>query len=63
LANGERCPETTLDLSPIRLGNARSWTANALKLLQELGPFKLAYLEAVLRAADVRASQKEAGHA
>jgi CRISPR-associated endonuclease/helicase Cas3 len=55
--------EGKLDLSPMRLGGERSWTANALKLLADLGPFKLAYLEALLRAADVRASKKEADHA
>jgi CRISPR-associated endonuclease/helicase Cas3 len=63
LGNGSRCPETVLSLAPMRLGGDESWTARALALLTELGPFKLAYLEAVLRAADVRASQKEAGHA
>jgi CRISPR-associated endonuclease/helicase Cas3 len=57
---GESCPAITVDLTPMRLGGDRSWTANALKLLGELGPFKLAYLEALLRAADVRASKKEA---
>jgi CRISPR-associated endonuclease/helicase Cas3 len=60
LGDGEKCGATTLDLSPMQLGGDGSWTARALKLLAELGPFKLAYLEALLRAADVRASQKEA---
>ena len=40
-----------------------SLDSEALKLLADLGPFKLAYLEALLRAADVRASQKEAKNA
>lgn len=57
---GETCPETVLDLTPMRLGGDTSWTGRALVLLADLGPFKLAYLEALLRAADVRASQKEA---
>jgi len=57
---GQTCPAVTLDLSPMQLGGAMSWTAEALKLLDELGPFRLAYLEALLRAADVRASRKEA---
>lgn len=61
--DGGNCPKTTLDLSPMQLGGEKSWTANALNLLGELGPFKLAYLEALLRAADVRASKKEAEHA
>jgi CRISPR-associated endonuclease/helicase Cas3 len=56
----ETCPETVLDLTPMRLGGDASWTGRALALLADLGPFKLAYLEALLRAADVQASQKEA---
>jgi CRISPR-associated endonuclease/helicase Cas3 len=62
---GELCPETRLDLSPMQLGGEGSWTARALRLRDELGPFRLAYLEALLRAADLRASakEKEAGHA
>src|SRR5207248_396202 len=47
---GVTCPKTELDLSPMRLGGD-SWTGRALKLLDALGPFRLAYLEAVLRAA------------
>lgn len=56
----ETSPTVTLDLSLMRLGGDVSWTARALKLLGELGPFKLAYLEALLRAADLRTSKKEA---
>ena len=56
---GDTCPETILDLSPMRLGGEGSWTARALRLWDELGPFRLAYLEALLRAADLRASAKE----
>jgi CRISPR-associated endonuclease/helicase Cas3 len=55
---GETCPATTLDLSPMRLGGD-SWTGRALALLGELGPFKLAYLESLLRAADQRVSNAE----
>lgn len=36
-----------------------SWTEITTKLLDDHGPFRLAYLEAVLRAADWRASGKE----
>jgi CRISPR-associated endonuclease/helicase Cas3 len=57
---GETCPAVTLDLSPMQMGGEMSWTGEALKLLEEFGPFKLAYLEALLRAADVRSSRKEA---
>jgi CRISPR-associated endonuclease/helicase Cas3 len=60
LGGNVNCPTTALDLSPMQLGGEGSWTARALKLLADLGPFKLAYLEALLRAADVRASQMEA---
>jgi CRISPR-associated endonuclease/helicase Cas3 len=44
LGGNERCPSTQLDLSPMHLGGERSWTAAALRLLAELGPFRLAYL-------------------
>ncbi len=56
---GETCPAATLDLSPMRLGGESSWTARALRLLGEIGPFRLAYLEAVLRAADQWVSDQE----
>jgi CRISPR-associated endonuclease/helicase Cas3 len=55
--------KSVLDLSPMRLGGESSWTARALGLLAQWGPFRLAYLETLLRAADVRASKKEAGRA
>lgn len=55
------CPTTQLDLSPMQLGGGGSWTARALKLRDALGPFRLAYLEALLRAGDLRASAKERG--
>lgn len=58
--DGESCPSVVLDLTPMQLGGEQSWTASALALLAELGPFRLAYLESLLRAADVRASRKEA---
>jgi CRISPR-associated endonuclease/helicase Cas3 len=59
LGNNEKCPATKLDLSPMKLGGPASWTGRALDLMQKIGPFKLAYLEALLRAADLRASAKE----
>jgi CRISPR-associated endonuclease/helicase Cas3 len=36
-----------------------SWAARTQALLGELGPFRLAYLEALLRVADWRASAAE----
>jgi len=59
LSTDETCPATTLDLSPMQLGGEQSWTARSLALRDQLGPFKLAYLESLLRAADLRASKKE----
>jgi CRISPR-associated endonuclease/helicase Cas3 len=51
-----------LDLSPMMLGRVAgqpSWTERMLGLRdhRDLGPLKLAYLEALLRAADMRASK------
>ncbi len=51
-----RLPETTIDLSCMELGADRSWTAAALLLRDELGPFRLAFLESLVRIADWRAS-------
>ena len=51
-----------LDLSPMLLGRVDgqpSWAERVLKLRdsKELGPLRLAYLEAIIRAADMRASK------
>jgi CRISPR-associated endonuclease/helicase Cas3 len=51
-----------LDLSPMLLGRVdgeASWAERMLDLREhkEFGPLKLAYLETVLRAADIRASK------
>jgi CRISPR-associated endonuclease/helicase Cas3 len=37
---------------------AGSWTESALRLRDELGPFRLAYLEMLLRIADETASAR-----
>ncbi len=54
--------ETMLDLSPIQLGKG-SWLERTLGLLEDpdMGPFRLAHHEMLLRIADWRASAKEAG--
>jgi len=57
--DGFTVPAAALDLWPMRLGGDASWTAQALDLLAEFGPFRLAYFEALLRAADVYASEQE----
>ena len=50
-------PATTLSLTEMELGgDGRSWTALASDLRDTYGPFVLAYLEALVRVADWRAS-------
>ena len=53
-------PPVTLDLEPMLLGlsaaGAPSWMERMLALRDHLGPFRLAYLEALICAADWRAS-------
>ena len=63
LGNGLVIPEQTLCLDCMELGDGtqgESWTAQALDLLEEHGPFKLAFLETMIRIADWRASAKYA---
>lgn len=56
-------PDATLSLDPASLGfspkTGASWTERVLGLLQKFGPFRLAYLETLLRAADCRASRPQ----
>jgi len=53
----------TLSLDPMELGLSprygASWRERTQLLLERLGPFQLGYLEALLRAADCRASAEE----
>ena len=54
-------PPVTLDLSFMQMGegpHGASWLARAVALRDRLGPFRLAYLETLLRAADARASRE-----
>jgi len=57
----QELPPTRLDLAPAAAGlNPRTgagWTERVLDLLDRFGPFTLAWLEALLRAADQRASR------
>lgn len=53
---GEPGAELTVDLEQFSLGGDRSWTRTALSLRDRYGPFRLAYLETVVRVADWRAS-------
>lgn len=61
---GGSVPPTTLSLDVMRLGRGaggeRSWVERALELRDELGPFRLAWLEAIVRLGDWRASAGEA---
>lgn len=59
LGKGFVLPETTIDLELMELGGAVnniSWLERVILLRDNWGPFKLAYLEALLRVADVRSS-------
>jgi CRISPR-associated endonuclease/helicase Cas3 len=52
----------TLDLGLMQMGEGEhgpSWLARMIALRDRLGPFHLAYLETLLRAADMRASREE----
>ena len=61
---GITTPEIALDLGFMKMGESKehgsSWLARmvALRDRTDLGPFRLAYLETLLRAADARASSK-----
>lgn len=51
------CPPQGLSLACMELGGeGASWTAQALNLLEDYGPFRLAFLETLIRLADWRAS-------
>ena len=49
-------PTASVDLGIFKTGRSDSWSDSARALLTELGPFRLAYLETLVRMADWRAS-------
>ena len=55
-------PEAILDLSPAAMGlspaTGSSWSDRTLALLRKFGPFQFAWMEACLRAADIRVSRE-----
>jgi CRISPR-associated endonuclease/helicase Cas3 len=56
---GIATPDLMLDLGPMLLGDSGggpSWLARMTRLRDDIGVFRLAYLEALIRAADERAS-------
>ncbi|KYC38584.1 hypothetical protein WA1_35965 [Scytonema hofmannii PCC 7110] len=60
LGGGLEIPEQILSLDCMTIGDVEgssSWTARAIALLNEYGPFKLAFLETIIRVADWRASE------
>lgn len=62
--DGEHSDETILKLVLMEIGRGEqgpSWTERSLKLLDEHGPFRLAWLETLVRIADWRASAEEQG--
>jgi len=59
--NGKAIPETRLRLDLMRLGEGpqgASWAERTQRLLQAYGPFRLAWLETLVRIADWRASAR-----
>lgn len=59
---GRTLPDTPLRLDLMRLGEGPqgpSWTERTRRMLAEHGPFRLSWLEALVRIADWRASRRE----
>jgi len=65
--DGDTVPPLKLSLASLRIGadetGSASWTSRALKLRdrEDLGPFRLAFLESVVRIADWRVSRSYRG--
>lgn len=65
LGCGVKAKEQQLSLACMKLGSddhGESWTAQVIALLEEYGPFKLAFLETIIRLADWRGSAKRASN-
>lgn len=68
LGGSVTAPRVKLSLEPMEMGLCEkepfvgqpSWSERMIRLRDTLGPFRLAYLEALVRAADMRASAKTA---
>jgi CRISPR-associated endonuclease/helicase Cas3 len=65
--DGEHSPGITLKLALMEMGEGEqgaSWMERTLRLLDEHGPFRLAWLESLVRIADWRASavEQQGGH-
>jgi len=62
LADGKEVPALMVSLRTMGLGTSEagpSWLERTIRLRDRYGPFRLAYMEALLRVADWRASSKE----
>lgn len=60
--DGENLPATCLRLALMEVGEGEqgpSWTARTQKLLAQYGPFRLAWLESLVRVSDWRATRME----
>jgi len=58
LGDGVSIPDLEVDLSVMEMGEG-SWLEKTLALRDKHGPFRLSFMEALLRSADIRASIQE----
>lgn len=58
--HGLAFPETEVDLSVFGMGTPQSWSRRSLDLLATWGPFRLAWMEMIVRMADWRSSAGDA---
>ena len=66
LGDGVRATETTLSLEVMELGDGvggPSWLSRTRSLRERLGPFRLAYLEMLVRVADWRGTARRQNRA